>query len=379
MSYDLSLNIIVGGGEAQELKRCLESFVFDNDFFDEIVITHTTHDQDVIDVARQYTDKVFYFKWIKDFAAARNFCLDNTKSNYVFWIDSDDVLDKSSKENLLRVKEYVRIHAFDIFLISYHLDFDNEGRFLQHIPRDRIFKRRKMIWKYRVHEQLKLKTKNENTQPKVLIVKSAIIEHRPAKMPEVGLNRNLEILKEEYIKDPTNAHYAYYYARDLGLVGKFEQSLEIFDYIINNRIGNLDNLHQAAFQVATCFAYDKNNLIRKDTLDAAENYSRIAISFSQKYAEPYVLLGDIYYFKGQIEHAIRFYKIAMSKRLDAHGSQHVPFYEEIPSQRLSKIFSGMNTFTSGEEALYYNKLALKHNPKNEYLICNRKKLLEKME
>ena len=70
----LALNMIVGSNESYELNRCLESAVLPG-IFDEIVIVVTTHDQEVEKVARKFTDKVFYFEWIKDAGSIGYACL----------------------------------------------------------------------------------------------------------------------------------------------------------------------------------------------------------------------------------------------------------------------------------------------------------------
>lgn len=79
--HTVALNIIVGGGEHKELRRMLSSF--QSRLFDEVVVVCTTKDDAVWNTALEFTDKVIYFKWINDFAAARNCAIDNTESDYI--------------------------------------------------------------------------------------------------------------------------------------------------------------------------------------------------------------------------------------------------------------------------------------------------------
>jgi len=370
----LGLNIIVGAGEAFELNRCLESVCIDG-LFDEVVIVTTSNDADIVSVAKKYTDKIFKFMWINDFAAARNHALKYTTTKYVMWLDADDTVSKLTQGRLIKMKEYLSHENLDVYLVPYHLDYNENGEFIQFLPRDRIFKRRKnLFWQYRVHEQLTV----EKGKHRIGRFNGIAIEHRPSKPSEFGLKRNVDILKEEYEKDTTNGHYAFYYARDLYLLEEYELSISIFDNLIRNRGGTDSNLFTAAFNIAMYYTYDENGEIKKDTIDIGENYARIAMSFANNYAETYVILGDIYHYKGKINDAINFFKMAMSKKLDGFGLQQIPFYEQLPAERLSRIYAGSNDFTAIEQGLYYNKLALKHDMKNEGLLNFRRALIKEL-
>ncbi len=56
--------------EEKVLGRVLESA---KKFADEIIIVDTGSTDKTKDIARKYTDKIYDFKWIDDFAAARNY------------------------------------------------------------------------------------------------------------------------------------------------------------------------------------------------------------------------------------------------------------------------------------------------------------------
>lgn len=66
---DISLCMIVRNEEAV-LARCLDSI---RDEVDEIIIVDTGSSDNTKEIAARYTDKIYDFKWIDDFAAAREF------------------------------------------------------------------------------------------------------------------------------------------------------------------------------------------------------------------------------------------------------------------------------------------------------------------
>ena len=74
----ISLCMIVKNEEAV-LGRCLESAAA---LVDEIVIVDTDSTDATKEIARKFTDKLFDFPWVDDFAAARNFSFDRASGDY---------------------------------------------------------------------------------------------------------------------------------------------------------------------------------------------------------------------------------------------------------------------------------------------------------
>ena len=84
----ISLCMIVRD-EEDVLGRCLESVY---DLVDEIVIVDTGSQDGTKEIAAAYTERIFDFTWIDDFAAARNAAFAKASCAYCMWLDADDVL-----------------------------------------------------------------------------------------------------------------------------------------------------------------------------------------------------------------------------------------------------------------------------------------------
>ena len=79
------------------LKDCLDSLksiIQRNDT--ELLIADTGSDDWSKKIASAYTDKIFDFDWKNDFAAARNFCIEKSCGEWIFFIDTDEVLENPS-------------------------------------------------------------------------------------------------------------------------------------------------------------------------------------------------------------------------------------------------------------------------------------------
>jgi tetratricopeptide (TPR) repeat protein len=82
----LSLAMIVKN-EARCLARCLRSI---RAVADEIIIADTGSTDDTVKIAAEFGAQVSHFVWINDFAAARNFALEQTAGEWILALDADE-------------------------------------------------------------------------------------------------------------------------------------------------------------------------------------------------------------------------------------------------------------------------------------------------
>ena len=75
--------------EEKVLLRCLESLRGEAD---ELIIVDTGSRDKTAEIARKYTDRVYFFPWIDDFSAARNFAFSKASGDYLMWLDADDLI-----------------------------------------------------------------------------------------------------------------------------------------------------------------------------------------------------------------------------------------------------------------------------------------------
>lgn len=86
----LSIGMIVKN-EGKNLERCLTSLKPILESVDsELIIADTGSTDNTVEIAKKFTDNVFYFEWINNFAAARNSTLDRAKGEWYMFIDGDE-------------------------------------------------------------------------------------------------------------------------------------------------------------------------------------------------------------------------------------------------------------------------------------------------
>lgn len=98
------------------LEQCLESV---KDYVDEIIIVDTGSTDQTVDIARRYTDKVYFHPWEGSFSKARNQALTYATGDWIFQIDADEELLQGGGEKLRQaVREAGDADAIHVNIIS---------------------------------------------------------------------------------------------------------------------------------------------------------------------------------------------------------------------------------------------------------------------
>lgn len=79
------------------IRACLESL---RPWVDELVVADTGSKDDTPRIAAELGARVFHFTWCDDFSAARNESVRHARGEWVFWMDSDDVIDEANGKAL---------------------------------------------------------------------------------------------------------------------------------------------------------------------------------------------------------------------------------------------------------------------------------------
>lgn len=217
MRPTISLAMIVKD-ETADLERCLASVA---EYVDEIVLVTTdpkeSHDQ----AAKLYPGKLhrFPFKWINDFAAARNFSFSKATKDYILWLDADDVL--AGGEKLQDAIAHMQNAGLQWLAFNYRYAEDSAGIGIANHMKPRLLRNDgKSIWKKPVHENLEYQGHYEWDKFEAI----EVVHHITTDQMVTKQHRNLAILQAEYDRDgentdPRTLHYLGNSYLGLGLMG----------------------------------------------------------------------------------------------------------------------------------------------------------------
>lgn len=236
----ISLCMIVKN-EERVLERCLGSIA---DLMDEIIIVDTGSTDRTKEIARKYTDLIYDFEWIDDFAAARNFAFSKATKEYIYSADADEVLDEENRQRFRILKEQM-LPEIEIVQMRYcnqlshgtAYNFDAEYR-------PKLYKRqREFVWIEPVHERVRLDP--------VVYDSEIDIQHMPE---EVHSGRDFRVF-QKHIREGMrmSKHLHHMYAMELSISGTDADVLEAEEFFSASAVDpdrSLDEVKEASCIVA---------------------------------------------------------------------------------------------------------------------------------
>lgn len=140
--------------EANVLRRCLDSL---QGLYEELIIVDTGSTDETKHIASEYTDLIYDFTWIDDFAAARNFAFSKATKDYIYSADADEMLDEENRRRFLELKQCL-LPEVEIVQMQYltQTEFNTTENYSCDY-RPKLYKRlRKFTWIDPIHESVNL-------------------------------------------------------------------------------------------------------------------------------------------------------------------------------------------------------------------------------
>jgi glycosyltransferase involved in cell wall biosynthesis len=345
--------------EEAVLARCLDCI---KDIVDEIVIVDTVSKDRTKEIALQYTEKVYDFQWIDDFAAARNFSFSKGTSEWLMWLDADDIIDKQNQKTLLDLKNKLHTYTQDTIVTKYEVSFDNDGNLELASLRERIVKKnRNFKWIGKVHETI------ANTGDNFIIINDFSIKHQKEK-PAYPSERNLNIYKkmiEENIE--LDGRDLYHLAVEYLNINYYLEAIKYFNKSIEKDL--VRGLYTQAI-IYLCECYIQTNQYEK-SIDIAFNYLK-------NYPPNRLVLLKIvktYWEQAQAEKALKWCQMCLGIE-DRHIDIYFDGREDwLPHQYIANIYFAIGDY---EKALKHNEILIEKFPNQLGFLKNEEQIKEKM-
>lgn len=255
---------------------------------EQVVIVDTGSTDKTLEILQERRQRysslsIEHFKWIDDFAAARNYAFNFANQEWVMFLDGDDYVDPG---DLFKFKDEVlgRDSSIDCYFLDYVYGQLPDGTPTCLLGRERFVRRSKNPrWIGAIHETIDVSGLRSHSYKDL-----KVIHKRDGKNIEPG--RNLRILAKEYERDPNNARTAYYYGKEL-----FDYSdpkaIEVLEAFIKNFPYKYYDDH-----VNALFRLGRHYVSVKDYRRAISLANEIYIvDSSRQRAEGYWILGQVEY------------------------------------------------------------------------------------
>ncbi|MCM1989320.1 glycosyltransferase family 2 protein [Oceanirhabdus seepicola] len=223
----ISLCMIVKD-EKDNLERCLKSA---EGIADEIIIVDTGSTDSTVEIAKKYTNKVYFYRWINDFSAARNFSLSKANGDWILILDGDDEVPSKHKEDIRELTKDTSVDVYSFNTLNFTNENDTQNLIYNLNPR--LFQN-KFGYKYEgaVHNQLLSVIKRVNPNFVMKIAAIDIFHYGYLQTNVIKKHkreRNMSILHSQLEENPKDTFALFnmgneYYA--------LNNSKEAFDYYL---------------------------------------------------------------------------------------------------------------------------------------------------
>ena len=307
----LSICIIAKNEEAN-LKRCLDSFLpIIHEKWCELIIVDTGSTDRTIEVAKEYTDKVYKKKFIPwDFSKARNYGIKKATGDKIMIIDADEELDQkclyplediilnpNQKEPTVFIKLY-NYYARDLKQYSEMMQpriFVNDGDF---------------CYKQAVHNKPILKAP-------YLFAPHIIFNHygyvfegeKGEKLFDNKMGRSLPMLEKEYKEHPDNLHNLTHLIKTYYVTKDFKNTIKYGKLWIKQMRKAKYNEGWSSF--LEVFVNLTGAYLALDDIKNAEKIEREACHYSSRISPIYLMLGNYWTGKDN-EKAKEYFEIAIN-------------------------------------------------------------------
>ena len=211
----------------QDIAKCLESV---QDSVDEMIIVDTGSQDRSVEIAKQFTDQVYFYEWKDDFSAAKNFALDKASGDWIVFLDADEYFTEDTRKNLRPIISSVwgRPSCDTLSIRMDNVDEDRNHRVKDSVVVLRAFRNTQELRYYNsIHEELKfldghMKIAMDIRRRDLLLLHTGY----STKRMQVKTERNLRLLQQELQEHPEQELIYYYLSGIYSSMGDFKRAMD---------------------------------------------------------------------------------------------------------------------------------------------------------
>lgn len=347
----LSVCLIVKN-EEKCLENCLKSVI---KFADEIVVVDTGSVDKTMAIAQKYTDKVSSFIWCDDFSKARNYSFSLATSDYIMWIDADDIVLEKDAQKIIEFKKSAKTP--DVVMLKYVTAFTDDYKSEFSFYRERIVKRSMGLrWQDPVHEVITPRGQIEYMDISIYHNKKSSGEVNP---------RNL-LIYQKYIAEGNtlSPRQQFYYARELYYNGNIDMAVKAFNKFISSGQGWIENNIEACLNLGRCYEI-------KGDYDKALATLFGSFCMGTPRGEIICEIGNILMTLKRFDEAIIWFRLAKRVKPNIKSGAFVisEMYDFIPNLQLCVCYYNKGKLKLAE---HYHRLCRSQKPQHPSVIHNEK-------
>lgn len=324
--------------EAQVLDRCLSSL---QGLYEELIIVDTGSTDQTKEIASKYTDKIYDYHWIDDFADARNFAFSKCSMDYIYSVDADEELNALNRQRFMELKQALLPDVEIVQMWYLNATEENTTENYDRDLRPKLFKRQRgFTWIDPIHESVNLIPVVYDSDIEILHKPVGNHAGRDFRVFERTVEKGLRLSKK----------LLHMYARELYISGEQDDFLKAEDFF---KMALKENGRDEEEQMECYCVLARCALFRND----AEEMFRYALKniATTPCAEVCMTLGNFYEGKDDLEEASIWYLNAFSEAAPIISKE---CGENLPKEGLIRCYSGLAERMPEYAAVYEQQLQM---------------------
>ncbi|MBP2627630.1 MAG: glycosyl transferase family 2 [Firmicutes bacterium] len=287
----ISLAMIVRDEEAN-LAECLGSV---KDEVDEIVIVDTGSTDQTLNIASNFTNKIYHFPWQGDFSAARNFAISKCSGQWILSLDADEKLDSEKGSIRQLIGSSPETEVFGLSLLIY------SATEYERFTVMRLFRNTaEYHFVGKIHEQVVINNTNVVDIGDAPVICHKFVTHKQRNKKRW---RNLRLLKHELHRDPDNYYLKYYMGVEWLGIGRYERAVDC----LQTAVASI-SLYQPMFRgPAVRYLVDCLKFLGRpdEALEICQNECELNPDFTDVFFETGAILEEQGKFKQAIDYFLK--------------------------------------------------------------------------
>jgi glycosyltransferase involved in cell wall biosynthesis len=289
--------------EEKNLDKCLRSLkpIMDT-ISSELIVVDTGSEDNTVQIAKMYTDKVYFHKWNNDFSSMRNITINYAKGQWILIIDADEFAEECSEILVFFNSKYInQYNCCNLYVKS--IMNENENEYVVS-PSPRMFRNDGYF-----HYEGKIHNTPVFKRP-ILTLNTTLIHtgyvSTDNELMDKKFERTSNMLKQELEKDPNNIYYGYQLSVSYAMHKDFKEALEQAEKtyeILSKTQLKKDEYIYIYYQLAM----SNLNFDSIENYKKAEKYCLEGLGIEDEHIDLYFCLGKAYMFMNRYEDAIKQY------------------------------------------------------------------------
>lgn len=272
--------------EEKNLERCIKSLQPIMEMIDsELIIVDTGSRDSSIEIAKKYTDRLYFHEWNNNFSEMRNLTISYAKGEWILIVDADEEwINLNCISEFLNSDKESNFKSASFKAVNYK-DFDFEDK--AYCTTLRLF-RNNGIFKYdgAVHNIPIYELPTKNFEP--LVIKHYGYNMKDKELMEKKFARTATLLKSELLKDPNNIYYRFQlsvsYLQHGDIKESLQEAIKAYNEVIIHNLNKREYLY-IYYQLAVTYfkngKFSASEIACKEGISVCDDYMDLWFCMAQ--------------------------------------------------------------------------------------------------